>query len=178
MTTLVVRTSGDPALLAEPIRASIRGLDPNQPIRRMETLRGVMAESLARDRFFTMFFAAFGGLALLLAVVGVYGVIAYTVGQRTREIGIRMALGARRFDVLRNVVGGGMRPIVVGILAGLVLSLAFSRVLANQLYGVSATDPAALTVAVIVLAAAAFIACTVPAVRAARVDPALALRDK
>ena len=123
-------------------------------------------------------FVAFGGLALVLAAIGIYGVVAYSVGQRTQEIGVRMSLGASAADVLRMVVGSGMRPVLVGVAIGTGSAAALTRVLASQLYGVSATDPAAFAAALTVLIAAAVLACYVPARRAMRIDPIKALRDE
>jgi predicted permease len=178
ITTIAVRTTGDPLALAGPIRQLIREIDPNQPVRSIEPLTGVLAESIARDRFFTVLFVAFGGLALVLAAIGIYGVVAYSVGQRTQEIGLRMTLGARRGDVLRMVVGKGMRPVLIGMAIGVTSAIALTRVLASQLYGISATDPAAFAMAVLVLISAAALACYVPARRAVRIDPIAALRSE
>jgi ABC-type antimicrobial peptide transport system permease subunit len=178
LATLAVRTAGDPLALAGSIRQSILGLDPGQPIRSIATLRDVMSESIARDRFFTVLFGMFGGLALVLAAVGVYGVLAFSVGQRTQEIGVRMALGARAADVLRMVVGGGMLLVLTGVALGALSSLVLTRVLKSQLYGLSATDPAAFVMAPAVLTAVALLACYVPARRATRIDPIAALRDE
>ena len=176
ITTLAVRTAGDPLALAEPIRQLIRAIDQIQPIRSMEPLTGVLAESIARDRFFTMLFVAFGGLALVLAAIGIYGVVAYSVGQRTQEIGVRVSLGASAADVLRMVIGSGMRPVLVGVAIGTASSPPWSPVLASQLYGVSTMDPAAFAAALTVLIAA--LARDVPARRAVRIDPIRALRDE
>jgi predicted permease len=178
LATLAVRTAGDPLALAEPIRQVIRDLDPNQPIRAIATLRGVMSESIARDRFFTILFMMFGGLALVLAAVGVYGVLAYSVGERTQEIGVRMALGARAADVLRMVVGGGMLLVCTGGALGALSSLLLTRVLNSQLHGVSATDPITFVISLAVLTAVASLACYFPARRATRIDPIAALRDE
>jgi ABC-type antimicrobial peptide transport system permease subunit len=137
-----------------------------------------MPESIARDRFFTALFGMFGGLALLLAAVGVYGMLAYSVGERTQEIGVRMALGARAADVLRMVVGGGMLLVGTGVAFGALSSLLLTRVLKSQLYGVSATDPLTFVMALAVLTAVALLACYFPARRATRIDPIAALRDE
>ena len=177
-TTLVARVSGDPLRLATPIRAAVHELDPNQPIRRIATLDEVRAESLARQRFFTLLFAAFGTLALLLAAVGVYGVLAYSVGQRTREIGVRMALGAQVRDVMVMVLGEGMLLVLLGVGLGAAGSLGLTRVLASELHGVSATDPLTFVVAPAVLVAVAVVACYLPARRATRVEALAALRTE
>jgi predicted permease len=176
LATLAVRTAGDPAALAAPIRQAIHELDPNQPLRSVATLSGVLSESIARDRFFTLLFGIFGGLALVLAAVGIYGVLAYSVGQRTREIGVRMALGARSADVLRMVVGGGMLLVGVGVVLGTIAALLLTRVLQSELYGISATDPLTFAAALGFLGAVALLASYVPARRATRVDPTVALR--
>jgi putative ABC transport system permease protein len=174
--TLVVRTSGDPSALAGAVRDVIRNLDRKQPILKIATANDVISESIAQDRFFTLLFLLFGGLALGLAAVGVYGVLAYSVGQRIPEIGVRMALGARTADVLRMVIGGGMRLVVTGVVIGALSSLLLTRALRSQLYGVSATDPLAFAVALAVLTGVALLACYIPARRATRIDPVHALR--
>ena len=176
LTTLAVRTAGDPLALAGPIRQVIRELDPHQPIRAITALTDVTSDSIARERFFAIIFGVFGGLALVLAAVGVYGVVSYSVGQRTKEIGVRMALGARAGDVLRMIVGGGMRLVVSGIAIGALGALVLARSLESQLYGISATDPLAFMVAPAVLAAVALLACYVPAWRAMRINPTVTLR--
>ena len=174
--TLVVRTSGDPSALAGAVRDVIRNLDRKQPVLAIATANDVISESIAQDRFFTLLFLLFGGLALGLAAIGVYGVLAYSVGQRIPEIGVRMALGAGTGDVLRMVVGGGMRLVVTGVAIGALSSLLLTRALESQLYGVSTTDPLAFVVALVVLTAVALLACYLPARRATRVDPVAALR--
>jgi predicted permease len=176
LATLVVRTAGEPIALAAPIRGVIREIDPNQPIRATLPLRQVLAESIAQERFFTVLFAVFGALALALAAIGIYGVLAYSVRQRTQEIGVRMALGARAADVLRMVAVVGMLPVAIGIAIGTLAAIALSRVLASQLYGITATDPLTFAAAIGFLAAVALLASWVPARRATRVPPMTALR--
>jgi predicted permease len=176
MATLVVRAAGDPAALAMPVRQLIREVDPNQPIRSSLPLRSVMAESIAQERFFTMLFAVFGGLALILAAVGIYGVLAYSVRQRTQEIGVRMALGASTLDVLRMVAGAGMTLVAIGVVIGTVAALLLSRVLASQLYAIAPTDPATFAAAIGFLGLIALLAMYLPARRAMRIPPMTALR--
>jgi predicted permease len=178
ITTVAVRTTGDPLALVEPIRRTIRSIDPNQPIRSIDPMTSVLSESIARDRFFTALFVVFGGLALLLAAIGIYGIVAYSVGQRTQEIGVRMTLGASAADVLRMIVGGGMRPVLLGAAIGTASSAALTRVLNSQLHGVTATDPGAFAGALTLLIGAAALACYVPARRAMRISPIAALRDE
>ena len=176
--TLIVRAAGDPQLLVAPIRDAIRDFDRDQPIRSIATLRDVAADSIASDRFFTLLYVAFGGLALTLAAVGVYGVVAYSVGLRTQEIGLRVAVGARAGDILRGVVGSGMRPVVAGVAAGVGLAMLLAKLIERQLYGVSASDPATFLGAPGVLIAIALLACYLPARRAAKIDPVVALRTE
>ncbi|HUE87104.1 MAG TPA: ABC transporter permease [Vicinamibacterales bacterium] len=177
VTTLVARTDGDPAALAGAVRQAIRDIDPNQPIRSIAPLGAVMAESIARDRFFTVVFVVFGGLALVLAAIGVYGVLAYSVGQRTQEIGVRMALGARAADILQMVMGGGMRLVLAGVVLGTIAAVFLTRAISSQLYGVSPTDALTFIIAPAGLAVVALAACYVPARRAVRIQPVTALRE-
>ena len=176
-TAVVLRTSGDPMALANAVRATVREIDPAQPIRSIATLDDVMAESIARDRFFTMLFGVFGALALLLAAVGVYGVLAYSVGQRTKEIGVRMALGAQVGDVLRMVLREGMSLVVAGVAVGALAAIVLTRALTSQLHGVSAHDPLSFVIAPASLLAVALAACYVPARRATRLHAVTALRQ-
>jgi predicted permease len=177
VTTLVARTSGNPKAFMEPIRNAIRTLDPKQPIRSLTTLEGVVAESIARDQFFTFIFAMFGALALVIASVGVYGLFAYVVSQRTREIGVRIALGAQRRAVVGMVVGQGGKLIVVGLVVGIAGALLVTRPLESLLYRTSTLDALTLTTVPAILAALALTACAIPAWRAARIDPLVALRS-
>jgi predicted permease len=178
LATLVVRTAGDPMAAAGPVRQVIKEVDPNQPIRSMLPLGEVMAESIAQERFFTLLFAVFGGLALALAAVGIYGVLAYSVQRRTQEIGVRMALGARASDVLRMVARAGMKLVGAGVLIGTVAALMLSRVLASQLYGITPTDPMSFASAIGFLGVVALLAIYIPARRATRVAPMTALRPE
>jgi predicted permease len=176
LATLVVRTSADPMTLAAPIRRVIGEIDPNQPIRSTQSMTQVMADSIARDRFDTLLFTTFGGLALVLAAVGIYGVLAYSVRRRTQEIGVRMALGARAADVMRMTAGAGMKPVGVGILLGTAAALGLTRVLASQLYGITPTDPLTFLAAIGFLVLVALLATYIPARWATRVTPMTALR--
>jgi putative ABC transport system permease protein len=147
-------------------------------VSRMVTICEVVCDSVARYRFSMLLLTVFGGLALSLAAVGVYGVMAYTVSQRTRELGIRLALGARAASVRHLVLRRGLGMAAAGIALGLAGALALTRLLASQLFGVSPTDPAIITAAAATLAAVSVVACLVPAVRATKVDPVVALRSE
>jgi putative ABC transport system permease protein len=173
---VVVRSSTDPAALVSAIRAALREIDPDAPVFNVLTLRQIRYQSLEQPRFQVFLFGLFGGVALLLAVIGVYGVMAYSVAQRTHEVGIRVALGARRKDVMRLVVGEGMKLAVAGIALGIPAALVATRLLERLLFGVKAADVATYAAVALLLAAAAFVACFVPARKAARVDPMIALR--
>ena len=173
---LVVRTAGDAASAITSIRSAIRAVDPNIVISRVATMAEVRYESLAAPRFNLVLFGVFAALALLLGLVGIYGVMAYTVTQRTHEIGIRMALGARRADVLRMVLSYGMKLAGIGAVVGLAGALAATRVMRTLLYETSPTDPVTFAVVVLLLASIALLACIVPALRATRTDPLIALR--
>jgi putative ABC transport system permease protein len=175
--TLVVRTqAGDPANLAPAVRRELAAIDKDQPIHSFRLMEASVAEWLTPQRFSTLLLAAFAGLAATLAAVGIYGVMSYAVTQRTHEIGIRMALGAGRGHVLRMVVGQGMLLALAGLGLGLLGALALTRLMSSLLYEVSATDPLAFAAAASLLAAIALLACLVPARRATKVDPMVALR--
>ena len=176
--TLVVRTSGDPRSAAGAVREQIRALDANLPLAGVKTLEEQFDLSLFPARAAAWTLGSFGLLALVLAGVGIYGVASYSVAQRTREIGVRVALGAQRVDVLRLVMGDGLFVIGVGLAAGLLLALAASRAAAGFLYGVGANDPLTFAGVPLVLGAVALAAGYLPARRATKVDPAVALRHE
>jgi len=174
---IVVRSGGAPVSL-DTIRAAVQEIDAEQVAFDALTMDQVIADSLAGRRFSMLVFAGFAGLALLLAAIGIYGVLSYAVGQRTSEIGIRMALGARRGDVLRMVLGHGVRLALAGVAIGLAAALGLTRLMAHLLYGVSATDPLTFAAVAAGLTGVALIACYLPARRAVRVDPMTALRHE
>jgi putative ABC transport system permease protein len=173
---LTVRASGDPAAMSSAIQRTVRTLDPSLPVYEVKTMDAWLDATVSPRRFNVMLLLAFGALALTLAAIGTYGVIAYSVSQRTQEIGIRMALGASRQDVLRMVVGGGLRLAIAGVLIGVVLSLAAGRFISTLLFGVRATDPLTFSAVAAALLATAVFAAWIPARRATRVDPMIALR--
>jgi putative ABC transport system permease protein len=174
--TLVVRTASDPKNMMAAIKGEILAADPDQAVYDIATMEELLSDSISLRRFSMMLLIIFAALALALATVGIYGVISYSVTQRTREIGVRMALGAGRRDILKLVVGQGMRLTLTGIAIGVVASLAITRVMASLLYGVSATDAATFISIPVILAGVALGACLVPARRATKVDPMVALR--
>jgi putative ABC transport system permease protein len=175
---LAVRTTGDPLALVSAIQQRVHDLDRNLPVYKIATMEQNLSDSLMRRRFSMLLLAALAGFALCLAAVGVYSVISYSVSQRTREIGIRMALGAQPGSVHKLIVGQGLRPVLAGLAAGLLASLAAMRALASLLYGVTATDPPTFLAVAGVLLAVSALACAMPACRAARVDPMAALRHE
>ncbi|MCI0489560.1 MAG: ABC transporter permease [Blastocatellia bacterium] len=174
--TLVVRTASDPLSLAGAVRSQILAVDPGQPVSEIKTLDQHMADSVSQSRSMMFMFGAFAALALILAVLGIYGVMSYTVTQRTHEIGIRMALGARSGDVMRLIVGRGMAMALIGVGIGLAAAYFLTRLMESLLYGVTATDLVTFAVIPALLAGVAFVACYIPARRATRVDPMVALR--
>jgi putative ABC transport system permease protein len=173
---LMIRTAGRPDAVAAAVRREVLAIDHDQPVYGVRTLPAVMSEAVATPRFRTYLLGVFAALALVLAVVGIYGVMSYAVTQRTHEFGIRMALGARGKDVLKLVVGHGMALALAGVLIGLAASFALTRVMAGLLYGVTPTDPLTFASLSLLLVAVALLACLVPARRAAKVDPVVALR--
>lgn len=174
--SVVVRTSVDPLNMISEVSRAVHQIDPDQPLQDVMPMDRVLKDSLSQRRFSMMLLAAFAGLALLLAAVGIYGVIAYSVAQRTHEIGIRIALGAQRGDVLRLVLGQGLRLALAGVGIGIVGALALTRFVSSLLYGVHPKDPMTFAAVSLVLVGVALLACYIPARRAARVDPIVALR--
>ena len=174
---LLVATDGQPLALAPAVRAKIRALDPSGPITELSTVEAEIGESLAVRRFQALLLALFSMLAVLLAAVGIFGLMAQVVVRRTPEIGLRMALGASPQDVLRMVLRQGALFAGVGAVAGICGGFALARVLNHLLFGISAADPISYAGAAVVMALAVAIACGVPAWRAARVDPMVALRN-
>jgi putative ABC transport system permease protein len=175
--TFVVRTTGPaPGGLPASIRTAITAIDPAQPVASIRPLRALLDGSVSRQRFAMFLFAVFSGVALLLAAIGIYGVMAYSVTQRTNEIGIRMALGAQRGDVLRLVLVQGGRLIVLGLAVGLVGAALLTRFIASMLFGISAHDPLTFAAIALLIAGVAGLACLIPAARATKVDPIIALR--
>jgi len=172
---LVIRTAGDPAAFASTLRREVQSLDKDQPIYSVRTMDDVLLNSLGTRRISVQLFTVFACIALLLAAVGIYGVVAYSVTQRTREIGIRMALGAQAGDVLRMVVRQGMSLALIGVVAGWAGAFALTRLLAKLLFGIGATDPTIFMALSALLMLVAFLACYVPARRAAAVNPLEAL---
>jgi putative ABC transport system permease protein len=175
-TTLVIRANVEPGSLSESLRRAVRDVNHDAPVYSIKTMIQVMAESTAQRRFNTILMTSFAAVALLMAAIGLYGVISYSVAQRAHEIGIRMALGAQFSDVIRMVLWQGFKLALAGVIAGLIASLALTRVMANLLYGVSATDPFTFISVSVLLAGVALLACYIPARRAAKVDPMVALR--
>ena len=175
-TEVVVRTTGDPAAVANAIRAAIWRVDRDQPVWRVRTMSSVIDEARGAPKLAVWLMTAFATLALVLAAIGVYGVMTYAVARRTQEVGIRIALGARRHQVLMMVLRDGMRTTVVALIVGLAVAAMATRLLASQLFGVSATDPLTFVVVPVLLGAVALVACYLPARRASRVDPIVSLR--
>jgi putative ABC transport system permease protein len=175
---LTVRTTGNPLGMANAVRQAVWSVDPAQPVSNVRTMEEILSEEVTQRRIAMTLLAAFAALALLLASLGIYGVLSYAVAQRTQEIGIRMALGANRRDVLRLVMSDGLRLAGAGVVIGLGASLALTHLMTRLLFGVSASDPRTLTGVSLLLLAVALLACYVPARRAARVDPMVALRNE
>jgi putative ABC transport system permease protein len=174
--TLVLRTNADPASLVAAVRGEVQKLDRNIALFNVHTMDALLNASLTQPRFRTTLLGAFAGVALFLAAIGLYGVIAYSVAQRTNELGVRMALGAQKSDVLAMVLGHGAILAVIGIAIGLLVALGTMRVISKLLFGVTATDPLTFAAAAAVILTVALVASLIPALRAIRVDAAAALR--
>jgi putative ABC transport system permease protein len=171
-----VRVKANPMSVAAVANQAILQIDPDEPLAQASSLEEVLSASLGRRRFNTMLLGAFAALALALASVGIYGALSYSVGRRVHEIGIRMALGADRGEVIRMVVEEGMATAAIGIAAGLAAALGLTRLLASMLYGVGPTDPVTFVASALLLGIVALLASSIPARRATKVDPVVALR--
>jgi putative ABC transport system permease protein len=175
-TNLVIRTKSDPLSIAAGVRKEIQAMDPDQPVAAAKPMTAWVDQSVSSQRYRTTLLGLFAALAMVLAATGIYGVMSYTVAQRTHEIGVRMALGARQRDVLKLVVRQGMIVVLVGVALGLIGAFALTRVMASLLFQVTARDPITFVVVAALLMAVALVACFVPALRATKVDPLTALR--
>jgi len=176
--TLVARTAGDPVSIANAAQREIQAIDKDQPVSDVRTMQSWLAESVARSRFGATLLAIFAGVALILAGVGLYGVMAYSVAQRRHEVGIRLALGAQTSDIFKLIVRQGMLLTVIGVATGLAAAWALTRVMSSLLYEVSTTDPFIYAGLALVLTVVALIACLIPAWRAMRTEPIIALRHE
>jgi putative ABC transport system permease protein len=174
--TLIVHSPTDPESLAAAVRAKLAEQDSTLPVSKVASMDAIVAQSIAQPRILSKFVALFAAFALLLAAIGIYGVMAYSVAARTQEIGIRMSLGANPRDILKLIVRQGMRLALIGVAIGLAASLALTRLITTLLFNVSASNPLAFTVAAVALSATAAAACYVPARRATKVDPMVVLR--
>jgi putative ABC transport system permease protein len=172
----VLRTEGDPAAIMGLVRGAVDQIDSREVIYGVQTMDDVLATSFAARRLSMILLGIFAALALVLSCVGIYGVVSYLVGQRTHEIGVRMALGAQREDVMRLVLGQGARMALIGVAVGLAAALGLTQLMASQLFGVTAHDPLTFVLVAILLTLVALLACYLPARRAMRVDPTVALR--
>jgi ABC-type antimicrobial peptide transport system permease subunit len=176
--TVAVRTGMKPDAVTKLVQTALNGIDPGLALFQPEPMDAVVAQALGQARLMMWLLGIFSGVALLLATVGIYGAVAYTVKQRTGEIGVRMALGAQAADVLRLVVRQGMTPVIIGLVVGLATALALGRLLTAQLYGVSAHNPALLAATSVTFAIVALLACLIPARRASLDNPNEALRTE
>jgi putative ABC transport system permease protein len=176
--TLVARTNGDPAEAVPAIRNAVHSLNKDVPLSEVQTMDGVVAEATAESRFYVVLLGSFATVALVLASVGIYGVMTYSISRRTREIGIRMALGAQRRDVLQLIVFRGMLPVIAGVGAGVGGAFVLTRLMASLLYGIKPSDPVTFVSVLLILGGVAVAACYLPGRRATRVNPVVALRNE
>jgi len=174
--TLLVRTTGDPLGMASAVREQVRAIDKDVPVTHIQTMEQVFAASVAQQRFSMLIVGLFAGLALMLATVGIYGVMAYSVAQRSHEIGVRMALGARTGQVLRLILKDGMALALIGVATGLAGAFALTRLITTLLFGVTPNDATTLIAVSLTVLGVALVACYIPARRATKVDPLVALR--
>jgi ABC-type antimicrobial peptide transport system permease subunit len=175
---LAIRTAGDPSLVASAVRTAVTRVDPDLPIARLMTMDRVIRDRMFQGRVFGTMFAIFGLAALALASIGLYGVMSYSVAQRTQEMGVRIALGAQSQQVVKLVLGSGVRMVGIGIAIGVPAAIGLAQLLRSQLYGISTTDPLTFGVVPLVLVGVALVASLIPARRATRVDPLIAMRSE
>jgi putative ABC transport system permease protein len=175
--SMVLRTAQDPRTEASALRAAVRELDSNQPLVKVRTMEENIATSVAEPRFRTTLLGIFAGCALLLSVIGLYGVMSYSVSQQAAEIGIRLTLGAQRSDILTMVLAQGLKLAVAGVAVGVAAAFALTRLLSNFLFSVGVTDPATYVAVPALLIGVALLACYLPARRAMQVDPVVSLRE-
>ena len=173
---LVVRTTSDPLSLVGAVKSQIQAIDKDLPIADAKSMQQLLAESVSGRRFNMLLLTVFAVVALMLAIVGIYGVMSYTVTQRTHEIGIRVAVGAQSRDVFRMVIGQGMMLAMIGVAFGLVGAFALTRLMTSMLFGVEPTDPATFVSIAVLLTGVALVACYIPGRRATKVNPLVALR--
>jgi len=174
--TVIVKGSGDPNQLVAASRQQVKSLDPDQPIYSPRTMGDIRAESVAPDRLNLTLLSLFAGIALVLAIVGIYGVMSYSVTQRTHEIGIRMAIGASRADVFKMILGHGIKLTLIGVGIGLIGAFALTRLMATMLFGVAPTDATTFGTIAVLLVSVALLACFIPGRRATKVEPTISLR--
>jgi putative ABC transport system permease protein len=175
---IVIKTSSDPHGFIAAIKKEVQAIDPHQPLANVHTLEEYLTDHSSARRFNLLLLAVFATVALLLGAIGIYGMMAYSIAERTQEIGIRMALGAQRPDILKLILGQGMKLVLAGIALGLSGALALMRLIESLLFGVSPTDPLTFAGAAIFLCVVAALACWIPARRATAVDPLIALRQE
>ena len=174
--TVIVKAQSDPTQLISALREQVKAVDPDQPIYNIRTMHEIRAESVASERLNLTLLSIFAGIALVLAIVGIYGVMSYTVTQRTHEIGIRMAIGAQPRDVFKMVIGQGMTLALIGVGIGLIGAFALTRLMASMLFDIAPTDPVTFVVIAVLLTTVALLACFIPGRRATKVDPVISLR--
>jgi putative ABC transport system permease protein len=174
--TVVIKGASDPNQLISSVRNVVKTIDQDQPIYSPQTMDEIRAESVAGERLNLTLLSLFAGIALVLAIVGIYGVMSYSVTQRTHEIGIRMAIGARPRDVYKMILGHGMKLALIGVAVGLVIAFALTRLMATMLFGVEPTDVTTFTVISLMLITVALLACYLPGRRATKVEPTISLR--
>jgi putative ABC transport system permease protein len=178
MLTFAVRTAGAPEQYVNQVRRAVQSVDPEQPLSNIRTMDELISRSVGQRRLSMMLLSLFSGIALVLASVGIYGLMSYSVAQRSRELGVRIALGAERLDVLRLVLRQGMSLALTGIVIGVGAAFGLSRLIESQLYGIHATDPTTFIAVAVLLGLTALTANLIPAWRATRVDPAVVLREE
>ena len=174
--TVIAKGSGDPNRLIAGLRQQVKNIDPDQPIYNIRTMNEIRSDSVTPERLNLTLLSLFAGIALLLAIVGIYGVMSYTVTQRTHEIGIRMAIGAQPRDVFKMVLRQGMMLALIGVACGLIGAFGLTRLMTTMLFGVGPTDPATFALIAVSLTGVALVACYIPGRRATKVDPLVALR--